>query len=249
MRRVIMAFLFWAILPAAVSPVAAQAPGKKTILDGVYTAAQATRGKDSFVTQCSSCHSEDLSGKSAPALKGSQFIDNWREYSLDTLYTYINENMPRGKGKLTEDAYVDILSYVLQVNEYAAGGNELTRDAISAVGFVGKNGPAQVPDSALIQIVGCLTQRDDGIWLLTKSTDPIRIRNEEKPTPEELKSSGARSLGSQTFRLVYPDFEPGFDVGSHKGRKMHAKGYFLINPVDQRLSVKWMGPVGEGCDQ
>ena len=156
--------------------------------------------------------------------------------------------MPRGKEKLADDTYIDILSYILQANEYAAGASELSRNTVS-VGFVGKSGPAQVPEYALIQIVGCLTQRDDGVWLLTKSTDPIRIRNEEKPTSEELKSSGALPLGSQTFRLVYPDFEPGFDVGSHKGRKMHARGYFLINPVDQRLSVKWMGPVEEGCVQ
>lgn len=247
MHRVMMGLLFWAVVPGAVLSAVAQAPGKKTTLDGVYAVSQATRGKANAVMHCSSCHSEDLSGKSAPALKGPQFIDNWREYSLDTLYTYIKENMPRGKEKLTDDVYLDILSYILETNEYPAGTNELTRDAAGAIGFVGKNGPAQVPEYALIQIVGCLTQRDDGIWLLTKSTDPIRIRSEEKPTQEEMKSSGARPLGSQTFRLVYPDFEPGFNVDSHKGRKMQAKGYFLINPVDQRLSVKWMGPVADGC--
>jgi hypothetical protein len=153
---------------------------------------------------CSSCHSEDLGGKSAPALKGPQFIDNWREYSLDTLYTYIKDNMPRGKEKLTDDVYLDILSYILEANEYPAGTNELTRDAVGAVGFVGKNGPAQVPEYALIQIVGCFTQRDDGIWLLTKSTDPIRIRNEEKL--HKRLNIGARPLGIQTFPLVYPDW-------------------------------------------
>ena len=251
MRRVVVAFFFWAVLPVAVLPATAQAPAKKTILDGVYTAPQATRGKEGFLMHCSSCHSEDLSGRSAPALKGPQFIDNWREYNLDTLYSYIKENMPRGKEKLTGETYIEILSYILETNEFPAGSNELTADVVGAVGFVGKNGSAQVPDNALVQIVGCLTQRDDGIWLLTKSTDPIRIRmgNEGKATQEELKASGARPLGSQTFRLVYPDFEPGFDVNSHKGQKMEGKGYFLINPVDQRLSVTWMGPVGDRCDQ
>ena len=248
MRRVMVGFLFWAVMQGVwLSPIVAQTP-TKTILDGVYTTSQATRGKESFVMQCASCHSEDLSGKSAPALKGDQFIKNWREYSLETLYSYIKENMPRGKEKLTDSVYIDILSYILQANEYAAGANELNPDTVS-VGFVGKSGPAQVPEYSVIQIVGCLTQRDDGIWLLTKSSDPIRLRSEEKPTPEELKSSGAMSLGSQTFRLVYPDFEPGFNVDSYKGRKMYAKGYFLINPIDQRLSVKWMGPVGENCAQ
>jgi mono/diheme cytochrome c family protein len=245
MHRLMVAFLLF----CAVLPLAAQAPAKKTILDGAYTAAQATRGKDNFVMHCSSCHSEDLSGKSAPSLKGTQFVDNWREYRLGTLYSYIKENMPRGKDKLTEQIYTEILAYILERNEYPAGSIELTPDAAGTLGFVGKNGPAQVPEFALIETVGCLTQRDDGIWLLSRSADPIRIRNEAKPSQEELKSSGSMPLGNQTFRLVYPDFEPGFDVGAHKGKKMAAKGFFLINPVDQRLSVKWMGPVGDGCDQ
>jgi S-disulfanyl-L-cysteine oxidoreductase SoxD len=246
MQRVVVAFLVWAALPAA-----AQAPARKTILEGVFTAAQASRGHENFVMHCSSCHSEDLSGRSAPALKGTQFIDNWREYGLDALYSYIKENMPRGKEKLSEETYIEILSHILEANEYPAGASELTGDAIGAIGFVGKNGPAQVPDNALVQIVGCLTQRDDGIWLLTRATDPVRIRmgSEGKPRQEELKSAGAEPLGSKTFRLVYPDFEPGFDVNSHKGQKMAGKGYFLINPADQRLSVTWMGTVGDRCDQ
>jgi mono/diheme cytochrome c family protein len=243
MHRLMVAFLFF----CAVLPLAAQAPAKKTILDGAYTAAQASRGKDSFLMHCSSCHSEDLNGRSAPALRGSQFIDNWREFDLSTLYGYIKESMPRGTEKLMEQTYTEILAYMLEGNEYPAGSNELTPDAAGTLRFVGKNGPAQVPEYALIQTVGCLTQRDDGIWLLGRSSDPIRIRNEGKPSAEELKSSGSVQLGNQTFRLVYPDFEPGFDVNSHKGRKMMAKGFFLINPVDQRLSVKWMGPVGDGC--
>lgn len=244
MRRVMMAVLFWAVF---LGPALAQ--DKKTILDGVYTAAQASRGKASFVMHCSSCHSEDLSGISGPTLKGSQFIDNWREYSLGTLYTLIKETMPRGKDKLTEAAYIDILTYILERNEYPAGSSELTPDAVHTIGLVGKKGPAQVPEYALIQVVGCLTQRPDGIWLLNRSTDPVRIRKEGKSTQEELKAAGLRPLGSQTFRLVYPDFEPGFDLNSHKGHKMEGKGYFLTNPVDQRLSVTWMGRVEGGCDQ
>ena len=244
MHRLMVAFLFF----CQMLPIAAQAQTKKTILDGTYTTAQATRGRDTFVMHCSSCHSEDLNGRSAPALKGSQFIDNWREFSLATLYGYIKENMPRGKDKLSEQSYTEILAYILEGNEYPPGPNELTPDTIGTFGFVGKNGSAQVPEFALIQIVGCLTERDDGIWLLSRSADPIRIRNEGKPSAEELKSSASMTLGNQTFRLVYPDFEPGFDVSSHKGKKMVAKGFFLVNPVDQRLSVKWMGPVSDRCD-
>src|SRR5262249_29406999 len=112
-----------------------------------------------------------------------------------------------------------------------------------------KNGPAPIPEYSIIQIVGCLTLRDDGVWLLTKSSDPIRKRDETKPTQEEVKTSAARPLGNQTFRLVYPDFEPGFNVYAYKRQTMLGKGYFLITPIDQRLSVKWMGPVADVCEQ
>jgi len=158
--------------------------------------------------------------------------------------------MPRGKEKLPDNSYVDILSYILETNEYPAASSELTQDAAGTFAFVGKNGPDQVPKFSLIQIVGCLTQHEDGIWWLTRSSDPVRIRmgNEGRATPEELKEASTRVMGNQAFRLVYPDFEPGFDVNSYKGHKMEGKGYFLINPVDQRLSVTWMAPVGDSCD-
>src|SRR5689334_24556819 len=100
MRRLLVSFLCLAFWAVTALPAAAQVQARKTILDGVFSAAQVTQGKTSFVMHCSSCHSEDLSGRSAPALKGPQFIDNWREYGLDTLFTYIKENMPRGKDKL-----------------------------------------------------------------------------------------------------------------------------------------------------
>jgi mono/diheme cytochrome c family protein len=222
---------------------------KKTTLDGIYTAAQAARGNASYAMHCSSCHSDDLSGISGPPLKGSQFIDNWREDSLGVLHTLIKETMPRGADKLTPDAYIDILAYMLQVNEYPAGSSELTADTAGIIEFVGRNGPAPVPEFALIQVVGCLTQRSDGVWLLTKATDPVRTRNQGKSTQDELKASGVQPFGSQTFRLVYPDFAPGFSVDAHKGHKMEGKGYFLINPVDQRLSVTWLERVADGCDQ
>ena len=259
MRRVIVASLFWAIFlrPAFAEThslgtpqtPAGQGAGKQTTLDGEYSASQVTRGQAGFAMHCSSCHSEDLSGYSGPPLKGTLFIDNWREASLEFLYTLIKDTMPRRGDKLTEATYLDILAYILQRNEYPAGTNELTAAAVPAFGFVGKNGPAPVPEYALVRIAGCLTQRPDGIWLLTRATDPIRTRNEGKSTQEELNASGVRPFGNQTFRLVYPDFEPGFDLNSHKGHKMESKGHFLTNPVDQRLSVIWMGRVADGCDQ
>src|SRR4051812_4278858 len=44
---------------------------KKGVMDGVYTTAQAERGKSNFLSgRCGGCHQLDLSGDRGPALKG-----------------------------------------------------------------------------------------------------------------------------------------------------------------------------------
>ncbi len=54
---------------------------QRTTRDGVFTAAQADRGKVVYERFCSSCHLEDLSGgvefemNIASALKGARFLE------------------------------------------------------------------------------------------------------------------------------------------------------------------------------
>ena len=43
----------------------------KTVADGVYSDAQATRGGASYDTSCSGCHRPDLGGANGPALRAS----------------------------------------------------------------------------------------------------------------------------------------------------------------------------------
>src|SRR5216117_3687850 len=75
---------------AASARAAVQESGKgKTVLDGVFTADQAQRGGQAYAVHCSSCHMADLEGLSAPALKGEQFLENWREDSVKSLFTFI----------------------------------------------------------------------------------------------------------------------------------------------------------------
>ena len=75
----------------------------KTTLDGVFTAAQAERGKEAYAANCASCHSKDLAGQAGPPLQGQVFMDNWREDSVKVLYGYISTRMPqRAAGKLSQ---------------------------------------------------------------------------------------------------------------------------------------------------
>src|SRR5215831_20694413 len=76
----------------AVSSAQQVAPGEKKVWDGVYTAAQAARGKPRFEASCSRCHNIALAGSErGPALKGTAFWSKWENESLGSLYTVIRD--------------------------------------------------------------------------------------------------------------------------------------------------------------
>jgi len=75
------------------------APGDKKVWDGVYTSAQAARGKPRFEAACSRCHNIELAGSErGPALKGSAFWTKWENENVASLYTLIRDTMPRDGG-------------------------------------------------------------------------------------------------------------------------------------------------------
>src|SRR5262245_40850755 len=69
-------------------------PSVTTVLDGVFTEAQAAKGKAAYATYCSMCHRADLGGFSGPPLVGELFMDRWREFNLSVLFDLIVTTMP-----------------------------------------------------------------------------------------------------------------------------------------------------------
>ena len=94
---------------------------------GVFTDEQAQRGKDTYMQECSACHLNDLLGDGiAPPLLGVPFSFRWSELSIGDMYAAIRTTMPQGApASLSTQGYVDIIAYLLQVNEYPAGDSEL----------------------------------------------------------------------------------------------------------------------------
>src|SRR5436190_2290841 len=117
-----------------------QNPGK-TVLDGVYSEAQVTRGQASYTATCSACHGKALEGVSAPELTGNRFIERWREGTLDGIYNFIRQRMPLGREPnakpIPDSDYLDILTYILKVNGYRTGPSELTPGLLGNVMLVG----------------------------------------------------------------------------------------------------------------
>jgi S-disulfanyl-L-cysteine oxidoreductase SoxD len=102
-----------------------------TVWDKVYTTAQATRGKEAYMTECSACHSEDLGGSGyAPALKGDDFAFAWNDKTLGDVFDRIRRLMPPDNpGSLTPDRYRDIIAFLLQENKYPDGDRELSAES------------------------------------------------------------------------------------------------------------------------
>ena len=66
-----------------------------TVWDGVYTAAQASRGAAKFETQCVTCHGPDGSDGNAPSVKGERFERRWSGGDVKTLFNTVRTTMPR----------------------------------------------------------------------------------------------------------------------------------------------------------
>src|SRR5579871_1471176 len=111
-----------------------------SVLDGIYTDAQAARGQEQFAQNCAACHGSGLTGNGeAPALVGAEFISDWAGLTVGELFDRIKNTMPQDNpGKLSRDQYADILSFILKENGYPAGQKELDRrsEYLKAIAFV-----------------------------------------------------------------------------------------------------------------
>jgi quinoprotein glucose dehydrogenase len=107
------------------------AQAARTVWDGVYSEGQAARGKVLSDAQCAFCHQPDLRGQGfAPALVEDAFASRWQDGNLGDLFTIVKGTMPQDKpASLTDDEYAAIVAYLLQVNRYPAGQQELRADA------------------------------------------------------------------------------------------------------------------------
>ena len=124
------------LLAAGVIVATAQQP----LGDGSFTPAQTVSGKASYDRECAECHAADLGGGMGPALAGPSFTAIWSERTSGELLAMIKNGMPPGgSADLTGLDYVDIVSYILEVNGHEAGNRELHADREVVIG-TGRDG-------------------------------------------------------------------------------------------------------------
>jgi mono/diheme cytochrome c family protein len=166
----------------------------RTVWDGVYTEAQATRGMAAFGQSCSGCHALTPEGK-AP-LVGDAFWKSFAQKTVGDVLEYVSANMPNGSpGSLSGPTYRDIVALMLKSNGFPAGTTELAGNASASVQIVRKDGRTELPANALVRVVGCLT-KSGADWVVTKATRPERAEN----TGEQ---DATKPLGTRTMALKY----------------------------------------------
>jgi len=89
----------------------------------VYSAEQATRGKDIYLSKCTSCHN-------VASHTGITFASLWAGHKLSELYEFIGINMPKNDpGSLSEQETADVIAYILKMNAVPEGRFELPADS------------------------------------------------------------------------------------------------------------------------
>jgi len=251
-RRTLAAALTLFVSAGLHAVVAAEDQPQRTVLDGVYTAAQAERGHVVYAAQCAHCHGDNLDGIGAgPMLYSSRFLDRWREDSLRTLYDYIARNMPLdgrpAPGNLTPAQYLDLTAFLLSSNEIPAGTTELTADVLDATLLVGPDGPQPLPPATTVRVVGCLAQNGSA-WTLTRASAPARVRKADTTDPAELDRSAQTAPGTLAFRLPnLADDHSTADLTAQLAKRIQIKGVLNGEGADARVSVLSFEPLKQAC--
>ena len=91
--------------------------------DGIYSAAQAERGRITYAGMCKACHSP----ASHPGVTCAKY---WKGKTLAQLFTYVSTAMPKSNpGSMNADEYADVIAYILKMNTFPATSVDMPADS------------------------------------------------------------------------------------------------------------------------
>jgi len=99
---------------------------------GLYTEAQAARGRAIYGKRCALCHGEQLQGNPAPPLAGDAFAVSWShpQITVDDLMFLVRTTMPpRMARTLQPQETADVVAFLLSENDYPPGTETLAIDS------------------------------------------------------------------------------------------------------------------------
>ncbi len=227
----------------------AQEPAvRKTAREGVYTEAQAERGKKVYEANCVNCHLPDLDGSANPdagargaPLVGSRFVQDFGESRVSALFNKMKRDMPSGRpGSLTDQEYLDAAAYVLHRNKFAAGAAELTEDTAGEFWIPGAGGAEGLQNYTFVTTVGCLHQDPTRSWLLTNAQELKKT----DPAASAAAAASSNGNGEFTFRLLDAI---SYNPDPHKDHKVRITGHMVRLGAEIRVNVSSLQTVGTPC--
>jgi cytochrome c5 len=218
----------------------------RTVADGVYTDAQASRGAAVYDAACAGCHRADLGGgPNGPSLRDERFARGFADKDLKTLFTKVATTMPRNAaGSLGEQVYLDVVAHMLKENGFPAGSRELTSDLLDGIRVVpGKpKPPPPIGDFSYVETVGCLTTGPQNTWMLTRASDPVAAA--PAAAARTLSAASATPPGTQTFHLLDAI---AYAPDDHRGHTMYVRGLLIKLPGEQRITISAFEMVSPTC--
>jgi hypothetical protein len=129
-------------------------------------------------------------------------MDDWREDTLKSLFEQTKRSMPADEpSTLSDQQYFDVLAFILKKNGFPEGPKELGTQPLGSVLITGRDGPAPLPNGALVQTVGCLTKGAEGSWKLANASQLVRTRLFRDLTSDEMKLLEQQRLGRDNIVL------------------------------------------------
>jgi mono/diheme cytochrome c family protein len=214
----------------------------RTVWDGVFTTAQAERGRGFYLANCAECHGGTLEGGERQALKGDRFWADWQESSVDYMLGRISKNMPFSEdgslaGTLGMPTYVDIVAHILNTNGFPSGARELTPASAEGVQIVKKGGSTELPANAFAHVVGCLAKGEGRDWKLTRGSRPARVF--ESKSPDVNAPLGDREY---TLKFVLTSLD------KYVGYRMSVRATLMGDAGVDGLNVRGISPVSATCE-
>jgi mono/diheme cytochrome c family protein len=227
--------------------IGAQAPGgtsqqaARTVWDGIYTEAQAQRGRGFYAEHCASCHGTNLEGAEHRALKGDRFWATWQDTTVDRLLNHVSLNMPHSedgslKGTLGARVYADIVAHILSTNQFPAGTTDLSESSVAGVRIIRKDGSGELPAGSLAHVVGCLEKGTGRNWKLIKGSRPARV-------VEGQASDRSAPLGDREYALMFV-LTP---LDKFVGHRMSVRASLIGEGGAQGLNVTTIESVSSTC--
>jgi len=203
-RRALLlaAFSGFAVVLVLIASASIDAQAPRTVQDGVFSDAQATRGQALYAQRCAGCHGPALTGGQAPPLAGDAFTTKWRLEPLSALFIKIRYTMPpsppasapAGGGlvaatpfapQLSAEQGADLVAHVLKTNGFPAGKADFpAADAVtSTIGWPDAGAPAPAVATATTRVpTGTLNQLMRGVFFgssnlifSVQEIDPVKL--------------------------------------------------------------------------